>query len=138
MNNFNPKQWQVATANAGGLPPANYKGEFVGAEHLPAEEPNEATGRKGKEWPSILFKWEITEGEHKGRTATRETPVGTTAKCGFAQVCGLVMGKPLAAKDAVNLNPFVGKNYLLQIANKTDKHGNPTAWTHVVNAMLTP
>src|SRR5580704_11415765 len=125
MNNFNPMQWQVATANAGGLPPNTYKGAFVGAEHLPAEEPDEATGRKGRLWPSILFKWEITDGEHKGRTATRETSVGTTAKCGFMQMCGLVMGKQLSAKDDYDLTPFVERHYLLTIANKPDKYGNP-------------
>lgn len=138
MNNFNPMHGVVATAATGGLPPAIYKGEFVGAEYLPAEEPDPTTNRKGRLWASTLFKWQITDGEHKGRMATRETPAKETAKANFVQWAGIVMGKPLSAQDAYDLMPFLGRQYLLTIANKTDKNGNPTTWTHVVNAMLMP
>lgn len=138
MNNFNPMQGVVATAATGGLPPNTYKGEFVGADYLPAEEPDPTTNRKGRMYASILFKWQITDGEFQGRTATRETPVAQTAKASYVQWVGFVMGKPLSAKDAYDLKPFLGRQYLLTIANKTDKAGNPTTWTHVQNAMLIP
>jgi hypothetical protein len=40
--------------------------------------------------------------------------------------------------DETIQKPFAGRKYLLTIGNKTDKNGNPTNWTHVVNAMLMP
>jgi hypothetical protein len=128
----------VSENNSGGFPAGNYEGVFKEAENLPAKEPDLTTGEGGRQWAKVVFKWEITKGDHTGKTAIRETPQNTGMKSGFVQVCGWVMGKPLTPKDAITLRPFVGRKYLLTIGNKTDKNGMPTNWTHVSNAMPTP
>jgi len=48
------------------------------------------------------------------------------------------MGKQLSANDDIDLASYVGRDYLLSVAPKIDKNGNPKTWTHVVNAMLIP
>lgn len=134
---FDPMQGVVAEGSKGGLPIGNYIGVFVGAEYLPAKEPDPMSGEGGRQWPKTVFRWQIVEGEYKDKFAIRETSVGQgTSKSAFVQVCGLVMGKTLTAKDPYNLKPYVGRKYGLTIGNKTDKNGNATQWTHVVNAML--
>lgn len=135
---FDPMEGMVAESNSGGLPAGNYVGVFEAAEYLPAQEPDAMSGEGGRKWAKIVFKWRITDGEHNGKYAVRETPQSTGVKSSYVQVCGLVMGKPLTPKDGIKLKPFVGRKYLLSISNKTDKSGNPTNWTHVVNAMLMP
>lgn len=134
---FNPMEGTVAESG-GGLPPANYSAEFVEAEHLPAVEADPMSGEGGRKWAKVVFKWRISEGEHKDKFAVRETPVSTGGKSAFILVCGWVMGKQLTGKDGYGLKPFVGRKYLLTIGNKADKNGNLTQWTHVVNAMLVP
>src|ERR1700722_3989151 len=92
---FDPMKGIVAESASGGLPVGNYVGEFVGAEYLPVVEPDAMTGKGGRQFPQILFKWLLTEGEHKGKTATRETPApkpnGQTLKTHYIEVCGQVV-----------------------------------------------
>lgn len=135
---FDPMESIVAESNSGGLPAGNYVGVFEAAEYLPVQEPDAMSGEGGRQWAKIAFKWRITDGEHAGKFAVRETPHSTGVKASYVQVCGLIMGKTLTPKDAINLKPFVGRKYLLTIGNKADKNGNPTNWTHVTNAMLCP
>ena len=135
---FNPMQFVVAESKSGGLPEGNYVGVFLGAKYLPEQEADPMTGEGGRQWAKIAFKWEVTEGEHKGETAVRETPFSQGVKASYVAVCGLVMGKQLAAGTAVNLAPFVGRKYLLTVSVKVKKNGTPTTWTHVSNAMLMP
>jgi hypothetical protein len=135
---FDPMEGMVAESNSGGLPAGNYVGVFDATEYLPAQETDAMSGEGGRKWAKIAFKWRIIDGEHSGKYAVRETPQSTGVKSSYVQVSGLVMGKPLTPKDAIKLKPFVGRKYLLTISNKTDKSGNPTNWTHVVNAMLMP
>jgi hypothetical protein len=135
---FNPMKGCVAETNSGGLPAGNYVGLFECAEYLPVQEPDEMTGKGGRQWAKIAFKWRIAEGEHKDKTAIRETPESNGIKSQFIQWCGLVMSKSLTPKDGYDLAPFVGRKYLITVSVKADKNGNPTAWTHVSNAMLMP
>jgi len=137
-NLFDPMEGVVAESNAGGLPSGNYAGVFEAAEYLPAQEPDAMSGEGGRKWAKIAFKWRITEGEHEGKYAVRETPQSTGVKSSYVQTCGWVMGKPLTPRDAIKLKALVGRKYLLTVGNKADKNGNPTNWTHVVNAMLIP
>jgi hypothetical protein len=141
-NVFDPMEASVAEQSSGGLPAGNYVGVFEAAEYLPAQEGDAMSGEGARKWAKIVFKWRLTEdpsnGEHKGKYALRETPQSTGVKSSYVQTCGLVMGKPLTPNDAIKLKPFVGRKYLLTVGNKTDKNGNPTNWTHVVNAMLMP
>jgi hypothetical protein len=134
-NAFDPMECAVAESNAGGLPSANYVGEFVGAEYLPAQEPDAMSGEGGRKWAKIAFKWRITEGEYKDKYAVRETPQSTGVKSSYVQVCGLVMGKPLTPKDAIKLKPFVGRKYR---ASARKKHVNLAVFRVVLVCQLAP
>jgi hypothetical protein len=139
---FNPMESCVAESNSGGLPVGNYVGVFEAAEYLPEKEADPMTGEGGRKWAKIQFKWRLTDdvqnGEHKGKIAMRETPQSTGVKASYVQVCSLVMGKSLTPKDAISLQQFVGRKYLLTVSPKVDKNGVPTNWTQVSNAMLVP
>ncbi|HTU91841.1 MAG TPA: hypothetical protein VMF69_17295, partial [Gemmataceae bacterium] len=64
---FNPMEGIVAESNGGGLPAGAYQGEFVGAEHLPALEPDPMTGKSERQYAKVVFKWLISHGEHQGK-----------------------------------------------------------------------
>jgi hypothetical protein len=135
---FNPMVGKVAEQTSAGLPAGRYQAEFVGAEYLPAVEPDPMTGKGGRQFATVQFKWRVSQGEHVGQYATRETPASKGIKSAYIQVCGFVIGKPLGANEDINLTPFVGRKYLLTVAQKVGKDGTPKNWTHVVNAMLIP
>jgi hypothetical protein len=129
-------QLSVAESNSGGLPLGNYEGKFVGVEYLPEKEADAMSGEGGRKWAKYAFKWEITEGEHKGKTAIRETTAKTTAKSDFTATIGLIMSKQLTAGSPYDLTAFVGRKYLVTIGYKMKQDGTATTWAHVSNAML--
>ncbi len=136
---FDPMKGVVAEANSGGLPVGTYVGLFQGAEYLPVIEADPMTGKGGRQWAKVAFKWGITtEGEFAGKVAIRETPCSIGAKASYTTFCGHVMGRTLTASEKIDLTPFVGKKYLLTVSNQVDANGNQKAWTHVSNAIPMP
>lgn len=135
---FDPMKGIVAESNSGGLPVGNYVGVFLEAEYLPEQEADAMTGEGRRKWAKIVFKWEITEGEHKSKTAICETPESSGVKSAFIRVCSLIEGKQLTAKSEFDLTKHVGKKYLLTVSNKVKQDGTATNWTHVSNAMPMP
>jgi hypothetical protein len=133
---FDPMAFVVS--GSGGLPAGAYSAVFEAADYLPEEPPDPMTGRGGRQWPKVVFRWRIAEGPEAGKEAIRETPVGTSSRVGYTQVCGWLVGKTLGVGDKGGLQECVGKRYLLTVGNRTTKEGVPTAWTHVVNAMRLP
>jgi len=135
---FNPMRGVVAESNSGGLPIGTYVGVFKEAEYLPEQEADAMTGEGGRKWAKIAFKWEIAEGDCKGKVAIRETPVSDKPKSAFIEVVGLIEGKQLTAKSEFDLEKQIGKKYLLTISNKVKQDGTATNWTHVSNVMKMP
>lgn len=141
---FDPMRGRVAAPTAGALPAGTYTAEFLGAEYLPVSEPDPMTGKGGRQWAAVAFRWKVAEGEHAGQTATREASLGEeprvaySPKSKYVEFAGLIMGKTLSPNDEIELKPYVGRKYLLTVAHKTDAAGNQKAWTHVANAMLIP
>jgi hypothetical protein len=133
---FDPMKFVVTESNSGGLPANNYTGKFVGAEYLPAQEADAMTGEGGRQWAKIVFRWEILEGEYKGKFASRETPVSTGAKSSYVAVCGQIVGGQQTAGMQGDLSLFIGRKYMLTVAKKLDRNGAPTNWTHVSHAIL--
>ena len=92
---------------AGGstVPEGFYKGTFSVAEETEHEEYG-----AGCKW---IF--EVTEGEHKGEQATRITSPDPTLKNACGRVIAGIMGESLKIGAKVDLESFVGREYLLQV-----------------------
>ena len=100
---------------AGGGPPAGfYKGTFQTVETTEHEEFG----------PGLKFVFAISEGDHKGESATRITGSEPTPKNAAGRMISGISGETLTPEKSVDLTPFVGREYLLQVEDC--KSGNGT------------
>jgi hypothetical protein len=100
---------------AGGGPPAGfYKATFRTVEETSHEEFG----------PGLKFVFEVSEGDHKSELATRITSAEPTPKNAAGRMISGISGETLAPEKNVDLAPFVGKEYLLQVEDT--KNGNGT------------
>ena len=99
---------------AGGGPPAGfYKGNFLNVESTEHKEFGEG----------LKFVFEIAEGDHKGEQATRITSASPTPKNAAGRMIAGITGESLTAGMNVDLTPFVGKPYLLQVEETANGNG---------------
>jgi hypothetical protein len=100
---------------AGGGPPAGfYKAKFLNVEATEHEEFGSG----------LKFVFEVADGDHKGEQATRITSDSPTPKNAAGRMLSGISGEALAPGKNVDLTPFVGREYLLQIEDT--KNGNGT------------
>jgi len=57
----------------------------------------------------------VRDGEHKGEQATRITSNSPTPKNAAGRMLSGITGETLAPGKRVDLDPFVGREYLLQV-----------------------
>jgi hypothetical protein len=99
---------------AGGGPPAGfYRGNFLAVETTVHEEYGQG----------LKFVFEISDGDHKGELATRITSNTPTPKNAAGRMIAGLTGETLTPGKTVDLTPFVGKEYLLQVENTANGNG---------------
>ena len=103
---------------AGGGPPAGfYKATFQTVE---------ATDHK--EYGSGLkFVFKVIEGDQKGEVATRITSDSPTPKNAAGRMISGISGETLTPGKSVDLAPFVGREYLLQVEETANNTGTRIA-----------
>jgi hypothetical protein len=97
------------------------------------------TNKGGRTWASYQFRWRIVGGEHAGQIVTRDVPVPErlSPKTGFGEWVGCLLGRAVGA-EAFDLASCVGKRYLVTVAEKINKTGQPTGWLHVTQCIRMP
>ena len=105
---------QFAIKQGGGPPAGFYKGTFRNVEITEHEEFG----------PGLKFIFEVSEGEHKGEQATRITGDSPTPKNSAGRMISGISGEMLTPGKVVDLAPFVGREFLIQVEDT--KGGNGT------------
>jgi len=131
---FDPMQGIVTTGGGGSVPPGSYHATFSGADLLPVTDPDPMTGKGGRQWAAIKFRWQLDD----GREVARETPANTGQKSGYIQTVGWLLGRVPAANETFTLKPCVGQQYLITVGPKVNKMGQPTGWSEVTACILLP
>lgn len=131
---FNPMEGVVTAGGGGSVTAGSYQASFVGADLLPATDADPMTGKGGRQWAAIKFRWQLED----GREVTRETPANTGQKSGYVQTVGWLLGRMPAASEAFSLTPCVGRMYLITVGAKVNKVGQPTGWTEVTACIPLP
>lgn len=90
---------------SGGVPAGSYIGRFVGVE------PTETKIGKALRWT-----WEVLSGPHAGAKASRITPPEPTTRNACGRILSAVTGKGLVAGEEHDPHAFVGRTYLLVVA----------------------
>jgi len=80
---------------------------------------------KNEHGNSVRFVWEITEGEHQGREASRIVGIDRppSKKNALGRLLAGLGGKAFEPGDKVSPDEFVGKSYLLQVADAPGGNG---------------
>jgi hypothetical protein len=103
---------------AGGGPPAGfYKGTFHAVDTTEHEEFG----------PGVKFDFLIIEGEYKGEHATRITSNVPTPKNAAGRMISGITGETLVPGRNVDLAPFIGREYLIQVENTANGNGTRIA-----------
>jgi hypothetical protein len=106
-----PMQFEVQAG--GGVPAGFYRAKFHDVE--PTEHEEYGAGLK--------FVFEVVEGDHKGEQATRITGDAPTPKNAAGRMLSGITGVTLVPGAKIDLDPFVGKEYLLQVEETANKQG---------------
>lgn len=101
-----PKVLKVST---GGVPAGTYIGPFLGVEDV------EADAQRGY-GPGLKWLFQIAKGELAGQQATRITTAIPTQKNACGRMLNGLLGRALQPGEAVDVQQFVGKTYLLIVA----------------------
>jgi hypothetical protein len=89
----------------GSVPAGAYTAKFVGIESIPAD-PTRGYGE------GIRWQFEVPTGPQKGARASRITTASPSLKNACGKMLQGVSGKPLASGDEIDLEAFVGSNFL--------------------------
>jgi hypothetical protein len=92
----------------GGVPAGAYAGKFLGIEPIPAD-PIRGFG-EGLRW-----QFEVLTGPHKGARTSRITTTKPSLKNACGKMLQGVCGKTLMLDEEVDLEAFVGHNYLVVV-----------------------
>ena len=87
--------------------PGNYRAKFVGVE--PTEHEEFGAGLK--------WIWKVSTGDKAGEVASRITTPSPTLKNACGRMISGITGQSLTAGSKVNLDEFVGKEFLLQVGS---------------------
>ena len=90
---------------SGGPPAGFYKAKFVDVESTEHDEYG----------AGLKFVFEIVEGDHAGENATRITGASPTLKNAAGRMVSGISGSSLTAGAKIDLAPFVGRQFLLQV-----------------------
>jgi hypothetical protein len=113
--NISTLQFEVKAG--AGVPAGFYRARFLGVD--PTEHEEYGAGLK--------FVFEVVEGPHKGESATRITSTQPTPKNACGRMLAGITGEPLAPGAKIDLGPFVGKEYLLQVEGVANGNGTRVA-----------
>lgn len=108
---------QFEVKAGGGVPAGIYKASFLTVEETQHEE----YGNGSK------FVFEVVEGDHKGEQATRITNSEPTPKNAAGRMIAGITGEPLTPGSKIDLAPFVGRQYLLQVEDCKSGQGTRIA-----------
>jgi hypothetical protein len=84
-----------------------YLAKFLGVEASPSNEYGE-----GRRWP-----FEVVSGPQKGSKTSRVTGQSPSLKNGCGKIVTGLTGKPLTPGDDIDVDLFIGKIYLIVVAN---------------------
>ena len=98
---------QFEVSQSGGPPAGFYRAKFLDVEPTSHEEYG----------AGLKFVFEIVDGDHLGEQATRITSEKPTLKNAAGRMVSGISGKSLKAGIAVDLEPFVGHVYLIQVSD---------------------
>ena len=87
------------------LPEGVFKARFVDVEPTIHDEYGDG----------LKFVFEVTDGDRIGELGTRITSAKPTPKNAAGRIIAGIVGESLKAGKTVSLEPFVGKEYLIQI-----------------------
>lgn len=99
---------------AGGGPPAGfYRATFLTVETTEHEEFGSG----------LKFVFVVADGDHKGEQATRITSNSPTPKNAAGRMLAGITGESLTPGKNVDLGPFVGRTYMLQVETTANGSG---------------
>ena len=103
------------SAGAESPPAGMYKGDFDRVE----------TREKNEHGESVRFIWIISEGELQGREASRIVGIDRppSSKNGLGRLLGGLAGRSLEVGEKISPDSFVGRPYLLQVADAPGGNG---------------
>jgi hypothetical protein len=104
---------QFEVKAGGGVPAGFYRTKFVDVEATEHEEYG----------AGLKFVFEVIDGEHKGEQATRITGTSPTPKNAAGRMISGVLGATLTPGAQVDLEPCVGRTYLVQVADTKNGQG---------------
>src|SRR5262245_665367 len=95
------------TVEAGGSNPpvGHYKVKFVGVEGV-------AANAEKNYGAAVRFKFEVTDGELKGKPASRVCPAKVSPDNVTGRFLSGLLGRPIALGESISLDACVGKAYL--------------------------
>jgi hypothetical protein len=93
---------------SGSVPAGAYTAKFLGIESIP-DDPARGFG-EGLRW-----QFEVLTGPHKGARTSRITTATPSLKNACGKMLQGVTGKSLASGDEIDLEAFVGRNYLVVV-----------------------
>jgi hypothetical protein len=111
------------------VPEGTYLARFKGCEPLPDPRPGEPprVGRDGKVMaPGMAWRFEVAEGEHRGKIADRVTGRTPGPKNIAGRLLVAVTGRALKDGDTVTIDEYVGQVYRVTVVAKENGSG-----THV-------
>ena len=91
---------------AGGPPSGLYRAKFVGVEETEHAEFG----------PGLRFNFEVIDpGEHFAEVASRICAAVPTMRNATGRLLAQITGKPLVAGETIDVEPFIGRVYLIQV-----------------------
>ena len=91
------------------VPTGNYVAKLLGFKEMPASTMFPDSG------PSWVWEFEIVQGEHAGKIASRFTPQKATTNNNLGKMLSEMHGRKLTANDKFDLNMLIGKEYLITV-----------------------
>ena len=101
----------------GGVPAGLYKAKFLAVESTKHEEFG----------AGLKFIFEVVEGDHAGEKTTRITSSSPTLKNAAGRIIAGIIGETLTAETTVDLDLFVGREYLAQVESLASGQGTRIA-----------
>jgi hypothetical protein len=108
-----------------GVPAGHYRAKFVDVEQTTHDEYGDG----------LKFVWEVVDGDQRGGLATRITSPNPTPKNAAGRMIAGITGTSLTPGCRVDLEPHVGRIYLLQVS--TVANGNGTRVEAVIPELAT-
>jgi hypothetical protein len=105
-----------------GPPPGTFRGRFLGVE----------TSTHVQYGAGLRFLFEVVSGPHAGLRASRVTPAALTLTNAGGRMLSALTGRPLRADEAVDIDEFIGREYILTVEE------TPTGATRVATVVPVP